>query len=77
MTTDDVLCSRVQLNEPLDISRSDTLSDLGNTVLDDIPEVDIKGFRMHAHLILPVGIFSSIEDWACSGDFDYPYSQHS
>ena len=61
MTTDDVLCSGVQLNELLDINRGDTFISFGNTVLDDIPEVDINGFKMHAHIILPVGIFSSIE----------------
>ena len=77
MTTDDVLCSRVQLNELLDISRADSLTSLGNTILDDIPEVDVNGFKMHAHLILPVGIFSSIEDGARSRDFDYPCSRHS
>ena len=66
MTTNDVLGSRVQLNEPLDISRGDNFTDLGNAILDDILEVDINGFKMHAHLILPVGIFSSIEDGACS-----------
>ena len=37
MTTDDILGSRVQLNEFLDISSSDTFSSLGNAVLDDIP----------------------------------------
>ena len=77
MTTDDVLGSRVQLNEPLDISRGDTFTSLGNTILDDIPEVDINGFKMHTHLILPVGLISAIEDWACSGDLDYRYSRHS
>ena len=61
MTTDDVLCSRVQLNELLDISGGDTFTSFGNVILDDIPEVDINGFKMHVHLILPVGIFSSIE----------------
>ena len=77
MTIDDVLGSRVQLNEPLEISSSDTFTDLGNAVLDDIPEVDVNGFKMHAHLILLVGIFSSIEDEARSGDFNYPCSRHS
>ena len=77
MTTDDVLGSRIQLNELLDISRGDTFTSLGNAILEDISEVDINGFKMHAHLILPVGIFSSIEDWARSGDFDYPCSRHS
>ena len=77
MTTDDVLGSRVQLNEPLDISSGDTFSNFGNAILDDIPEVDINGFKMHAHLILPVGIFSSIKDGARSGDFNYPCSRHS
>ena len=77
MTTDDVLCSRVQLNELFDISRGDTFTSLWNAVLDDILEVDINGFKMHAHLILPVGIFSSIEHGVGSGDFDYPCSRHS
>ena len=36
-TTDDVLGSRIQLNELLDISRGDTFTSLGNAVLDDIP----------------------------------------
>ena len=66
MTTDDVLDSGVQLNELLDISNDDTFTNLGNAILDDTPEVDINGFKMHAHLILPVGIFSSIEDGARS-----------
>ena len=77
MTTDDVLAGRIQLNELLDISRGDTFTSLGNTILDDLPEVDINGFKMHAHLILPVGVISAIEDRARSGDFDYPCSQHS
>ena len=77
MTTDDILGGRIQLNELLDISRGDTFTSLGNTILDDVLEVDINGFKMHAHLILPVGIFSSIEDWARSGDFDYPWSRQS
>ena len=77
MTTDDVLGSGIQLNELLDISSGDTFTSLGDAILDDILEVDINGFQMHAHLILPVGIFSSIEDWARSGDFDYPCSRHS
>ena len=77
MTTDDVLCSRLQLNELLDISGGDTFTSFGNAILDDIPEVDINGFKMHAHLILPVGIFSSIEHGASSGDLDYPCSRHS
>ena len=77
MTTDDVLGGRVQLNEPLDISRSDTFTSLGNAVLDDIPQIDINCFKMHAHHILPVGVFSAIEDGACNGDFDYSCSQHS
>ena len=77
MTTDDVLCSGVQLNELIDISRGDTFTSFGNAILDDILEVDINGFKMHAHLILPVGIFSSIEHGAGSGDFDYPCSRHS
>ena len=77
MTTDAVLGCRIQLNELLDISRSDTFTSLGNAILDDIPEVDINGFKMHTHLILPVGIFSSIKDGARSGDFNYPYSRHS
>ena len=77
MTTDDVLGGRIQLNELLDISRGDTFTSLGNAVLDDIPEVDINGFKMHAHLILPVGVISAIEDRAHSGDFDYPCSRHS
>ena len=76
MTTDDVLGSRIQLNKLLDISRGGTFTSLGNPILDDILEVDINGFKMHAHLILPVGIFSSIEDWACNGDLDYPCSRH-
>ena len=66
MTTDDVLGSRVQLNEILDISRGDTFTGLGNAILDDIPQIDINGFKMHAHLILPVGTLSAIEDGACS-----------
>ena len=37
MTTNDILGSRVQLNELLDVSSSDTFSSLGNAVLDDIP----------------------------------------
>ena len=77
MTIDDVLDSGIQLNELLDISRADIFTGLGNAVLDDIPEVDINGFKLHAHLILPVGVISAIEDMACSGDFDYPYSRHS
>ena len=77
MTTDDVLGSRIQLNELLDISRGDTFTGLGNAVLDDIPEVDINGFKMHAHLILLVGVISAIEDRARSGDLDNPYSRHS
>ena len=77
MTIDNVLGSRVQLNELLDISSGDTFTSLGDTILDDILEVDINGFKMHSHLILPVGIFSSIEDGARSGDFDYPCSRHS
>ena len=60
------------MNELLDISSGDTFTSLGNTILDNIPEVDINGLKMHAHLILPLGIFSSIEDGACSRDFDYP-----
>ena len=72
MTTDDVLGSGVQLNELLDISSGDTFTSLGDAILDDISEVDINGFKMHAHLILPVGIFSSIEHGASSRDFDYP-----
>ena len=74
MTTDDVLGSRIQLNEPLDISSGDTFTDLGNACLDDILEVDVDGFNMHAHLILPVGVISAIKDGARSGDFDYPCS---
>ena len=56
MTTDDVLCSRVQLNELLDISGGDTFTSFGNAILDDIPEVDVNGFEMHATetLIIPV-----------------------
>ena len=77
MTTDDVLGSRIELNELLDISRGDTFTSLANTVLDDILEVDVNGFKMHAHLILPVGVISAIEDSACNGDFDYPCSRHS
>ena len=77
MTIDDVLGSGIQLNELLDISSGDTFTSLGDAILDDIPEVDINGFKMHAHLILPVGIFSCIEDGASSGDFDYPCSRHS
>ena len=77
MTTDDVLGSTIQLNELLDISRGDTFTSLGNAVLDDILEVDINGFKMHAHLILPVGVISAIEYRARSGDFDYPCSRHS
>ena len=77
MTTGDVLGSRIQLNELLDISRGDTFTGLGNAVLDDILEVDINCFKMHVHLILPVGIFSAIEDRSRNGDFDYPCSRHS
>ena len=77
MTRDDVLGSGVQLNKLLDISSGDTFTSLGDAILDDIPEVDINGFKMHAHLILPVGIFSSIEEGARSGDFNYPCSRHS
>ena len=77
VTTDDVLGSRIQLNEPLDISSGDTFTGLRNAILDDIPEVDINGFKMHAHPILPVGIFSANEDGACNGDFDYPCSRYS
>ena len=76
MTTDVVLGSRIQLNELLDIRMGDTFTSLGNAILDDISEVDINGFKMHAHLILPVGIFSSIEDGASSGDFHYRCSRH-
>ena len=72
MTKDDALGGRIQLNEPLNIRSGDTFTDLGNACLDDIPKVNINGFKMHAHLILPVGIFSSIKDGACSRDFDYP-----
>ena len=36
MTTDDVLCSRVQLNELLDISGGDTFTSFWNAILDDI-----------------------------------------
>ena len=46
MTTDDVLCSRVQLNELLDISSGDTFTDLGNACPDDIPEVKDRGCRL-------------------------------
>mgnify|MGYP005813255491 CR=1 FL=1 len=77
MTTDDVLCSRVQLNELIDINRGDTFTSFGNAILDDIPEVNINGFKMHAHLILPVRVINAIKDRACSGDFDYPCSRHS
>ena len=77
MTTYDVLGGRVKLSEPLDISSGDTFTSFWNAVLDDILEVDINGFKMHAHLILPVGIFCSIEHGASSGDFDYPCSRHS
>ena len=77
MTTDDVLGNGIQLNELLDINSSDTFTSLGDAILDDILEVNINGFQMHAHLILPVGIFSSIEDGARSGDFNYPCSRHS
>ena len=77
MTTDDVLGSGIQLNELLDISRGDTFTGLGNAILDDIPQIDINGFKMHAHLILPVGVFSAIEDRARSEDFDYPCSRRS
>ena len=77
MTTDDVLGSGIQLNELLDISRGDTFTGLGNAVLDDIPEVDINGFKMYMHLIVPIGVISVIVDRARSGDFDYPYSRHS
>ena len=77
MTRDDVLGSGIKLNELLDISRGDTFPNLGNAILDDIPEVDINGFKMHAHLVLLVGIVSAIEDEARSGDLDYPCSRHS
>ena len=77
MTTDDVLGSRIQLNELLDISRGDTFTSIRNAVLDDILEVDVNGFKMHVHLILPVGVISDIEDRARSGDFNYPCSRHS
>ena len=77
MTTDDVLGSRVQLSEPLDISSGDTFTDFGNASLDDIPETNINGFKMHAHLVLLVGVISAIKDRARSGDFDDPFSRHS
>ena len=77
MTTNDVLGSRVHMNELLHISGGDTFTSLGNAILDDIPEVDINGFKMHAHPVLPVGILSAIKDGARSGDFDYPCSGHS
>ena len=77
MTTDDVLGSRIQLNELPDINRGDTFTSLGNAVLDDILEVDINGFKMHTHLILPVGVISAIEDRAHSRDLDYPCNRHS
>ena len=77
MTIDDVLGSGVQLNELLDISSGDTFTSLGDAILDDILGVDINGFKMHAHLILPVGIFSSVEYRARNGDFNYPSSRHS
>ena len=77
MTTDDVLGSGVQLNELLDISSGDTFTGLGDAILDDILEVDINGFKMHAHLILPVGVISAIEDWAHNGHLDYHCSRHS
>ena len=77
MTTYDVLGSGIQLNEPLYIGRGDTFTGLGNAILDDIPEVDINGFKMHTHLILPAGVISAIEDRARNGDFDYPCSRHS
>ena len=76
MTIDDVLGSRIQLNELLDIGRGHTFTGLGNAVLDDILEVDVNGFKMHTHLILPVGVISAIEDRARSGDLDYPCSRH-
>ena len=66
MTTDDILGSGIQLNELLNIGSSDTFTSLGDAILDDIPEVDVNGFKMHAHLILPLGIFSSIKDGARS-----------
>ena len=77
MATYDILRLRIELLESLHISSSDTFTDLGNAVLDDILEVDINGFKMHAHLILLVGVISAIEDRARSGDFDYPCSRHS
>ena len=77
MTTDDVLGSGIQLNEPLDISSGDIFTDLGNSILDEILEVNVNGFKMHAHLILPVGVISVIEDRAHNEDFDYPSSRHS
>ena len=33
------------MNELLDISRGDTFTSLGNTILDDIPEVDRMASR--------------------------------
>ena len=77
MTIDDVLGSGPQLNELLYISSGDTFTSLGNAILDNILEVNINGFKMHTHLILPVGIFSSIKDGARGGDFDYPCSRTS
>ena len=77
MTTHDVLGSRVQLNESLDISSGDAFTDFGNANLDDTPEININGFKMHAHLFLLVGVVSAIEDRARNGDLDYPCSRHS
>ena len=55
MATYDILCLRIELLESLHISRGDTFTSFGNAILDDILEVDINGFKMHVHLILPVG----------------------
>ena len=77
VTTDDVLGSRVQLNELLDISRGDTFTSFGNAILDDILEVDINGFKMHSHLILPVGVVCAIEGRTPSGDLDHTCGRHN
>ena len=77
MTTDDVLGSGIQLNELLDISSGDTFTSLGDAILDDIPEVDINGFKMHAHLILLVGEVHPIEGRTPNKNLDHTYGQHN
>ena len=75
-TAKNIICG-IQLNELLDINSGDTFTSLGNAILNDIPEVDINGFKMHVHLILTVGVISAIKDGAHNGDHDYPCSRHS